>query len=222
MKTFVPGCILLLPLALSACGTASAPPPAQAQIVSTLKGVASGAVTTTLALNGGGRTLASAQTDAAGAFSLNLPGDIDTLGIETPLSAGVLSDLGCTGQLVVSDPAALGYEVAMLKAGGISYLNATVSRSLLSRTLSGRVYLYADRASAVSGTLDCSATTGLPTPVTVNLNVSRGWNVLALGINGSVGLGGVSVSGRLDNGAGEVGEISTWTDQDTVKAGLGS
>ena len=111
--------------------------------------------------------------------------------------------------------------MASLQVGSAVYLNATVSKTLLSRTLRGKVYLYVDRSSTATGTLDCSAVTGLPTTVAVNLSVSKGWNVLALGVDGSVGLGGVGVAGRLDNGTGAVGDVSTWTNQEQIRADLG-
>ncbi|GGQ94533.1 hypothetical protein [Deinococcus ruber] len=213
---------LLLGLALTACGASTPPPPAQAQVITSINGVASNASTTPVNLTGGGRTLATTQTDASGHFTLDLPSDAAAAGVAAPLSTGVLSDLGCTGTLTNGDPAASGYEVASLKMGSASFMNATVSRSLLSRALRGKVYLYADRSTTLSGNLDCSATTGMPTTVTVNLNVSKGWNVLALSIDGSIGLGGISVSGRLENGQGAVGEVSTWMDQEQVKKDLGA
>ncbi|ULH16222.1 hypothetical protein MF271_06315 [Deinococcus sp. KNUC1210] len=137
--------LLLLGLALTACGASTPPPPAQAQVITSINGV-SDAFNTPVTLSGAGRTLATSQTDASGHFTLDLPSDAAAAGVAAPLSTGVLSDLGCTGTLVNSDPAASGYEVASLKMGSASYMNATVNRGLLSRALRGKVYLYADRS----------------------------------------------------------------------------
>ena len=51
--------------------------------------------------------------------------------------------------------------------------------------------------------------------------MTPGWNVLAIYINGSVGLGGVSVSGQLQNGAQPLNTRSTWTDEASVRSQLG-
>jgi len=209
-------------LVLSACGGTAIPAaPAQAQVVTSINGTLNAESDTRVALNSGGKILADAAVDSGRNFTLTLPSDAQLATLKTPLSQGVLQDLGCTGTLSVSDPAAQGFGVAKLSTAKQSYMNATVSRGLLSRSLVGAGYLYVDRSAHATGTLDCSATTGLKTDVAVDLTVSPGWNVLAIFINGSVGLGGVSVSGRLQNGEVPLDTRSIWTDETTVKTQLG-
>ncbi|AWN23597.1 hypothetical protein DKM44_10445 [Deinococcus irradiatisoli] len=213
---------VMIGLSLTACGsTGSTPPaPAQAQVVTTISGVLSGASANTLTLKAGKEVLTSAVADAGGHFTLPLPGK-DKLGsVLKPLNKGLLGGIGCSGQLSSSDAAAQGYDVINLTTSDSLYLNATASKTLLSRSLNGRVYLYADRPTSVTGTLDCRALTGMPTSVPVNITVSEGWNVLGLSVNGSVGLGGLKISGRLSNSSAPVNDLTTWTDQNAIKAQL--
>lgn len=221
---FLPAPLTLLPFALmiASCGGASIPPPpAQAQVITTINGTLNGETNSRVALKNGDTTLSDTAVDSNGNFTLTLPSDTTLNTLKTPLSQGILKDLGCTGTLTVSDPAVQGFGVAKLTTQKQSYMNATVSRTLLSRSLTGNGYLYVDRPAHATGTLDCSATTGMKTDVTVDLNVNPGWNVLAIFINGSVGLGGVSVSGHLQNGTQPIDMRSTWTDETTIKAQLG-
>ena len=207
---------------LTACGGAAIPPaPAQAQVITVINGQLSGGSATTVTLPAGDKVLSSATSDASGRFTLVLPGSATLSTNQTPLRSGLLKDMGCTGTLDVADPATGSFGVAMLQTPAGRFMNATVSRTLLSRSLVGKAYLYVDRATVASGTLDCSAATGIPTKVNVALNVSPGWNVLAIYINGNVGLGGVSVSGKLQNGGGPVDEVSTWTDEKSIQTQLG-
>ncbi len=238
---------LLLAAALSACGSSAAPPsaapagaevpapvfafplllsfptpPAQAQIIQRLEGQLSGERQVAVTLKAGAQALSSVSTDAAGRFTLPLPsgGALSTL--LRPIGSGLLSDLGCLGQLSSSDAAAHGYDVQTLHTPSARYMNAAVSQALLGRALNGRVYLYADRSTAVQGTLDCRAVTHLPTPVTVNLNLSKGWNVLTLTLAAGLSPDGFSVKGQLDNGSDSLTSPSTWTDQAAVQAQLTS
>ena len=190
-------------------------------MITVINGQLSGGAATTVTLPADNRVLSSTLSDANGRFTLTLPGSAALGTIQTPLSTGLLRDLGCTGALDVADAGTQSFGVAMLQTPAARYMNATVSRTLLSRSLVGKAYLYVDRATVASGTLDCSAATGMPTKVDVALNVSAGWNVLAIYINGNVGLGGVSVSGKLQNGGGPVDEISNWTDEKSIQSQLG-
>lgn len=222
MNSLQLGTVSILLALLTACGGAAIPPaPAQAQVITVINGQLSGGSATTVTLPAGDKVLSSTTSDAGGRFTLVLPDSATLSTNQTPLSTGLLKDLGCTGTLDVADAATRSFGVAMLQTPAGRYMNATVSRTLLSRSLVGKAYLYVDRPTVASGTLDCSAATGLPTKVDVSLNVSTGWNVLAIYINGNVGLGGVSVSGRLQNGGGPVDEVSTWTDEKSIQAQLG-
>ncbi len=216
------GTASILLASLTACGSAAIPPaPAQAQVITAINGQLIDSAATTVTLPANGKALASAPSDATGRFTLNLPDSVALASLQTPLGQGLLKDLGCTGTLDVTDTGAQSFGVAMLQTPAARYMNATVVRTLLSRSLVGKAYLYVDRATTATGTLDCSAATGMPTKVDVALNVSAGWNVLAIYINGNVGLGGVSVSGRLQNGGGPVGEVSSWTDEKSIQTQLG-
>lgn len=197
-------------------------PPAQAQVIESIQGLLSGEAQTLVTLSVGAQILAAAQADAAGHFTLPLPSAATLPGVLKPLSSGLLSELGCLGQLSSSDAAAQGYDVETLHTASATYMNAAVSQTLMSRNLRGRVYLYADRQTSLAGTLDCSAVTGLPTPVAVNLNVSKGWNVLELTLNAGLSLSGFTVKGQLNNGNDPLAQTSLWTNQSVVKAQMGS
>ncbi len=214
------GFLLAAGLTLSACGAATPPAPAQAQLITTINGVLNGTAATTVILKAGAQVLSSATLDAGSHFSLTLPSEQAISSVIKPVHKGLLSGVGCSGLLSSSDAAAQGYDVVNLSTSGSLYLNATASKTLLSRALSGRIYLYVDRPTAVSGTLDCSALTGMPTKVPVNINVSKGWNVLGLTINGGVGLSGLNVSGRLGNSTAAMNELTTWTSENALKAQL--
>ena len=69
----------------------------------------------------------------------------------------------------------------------------------------------------MSGPLDCKAATGFPTILQVNVNLSTGWNVLALSINGTYSFPStISVSGSVGNGALAPGSV--WKSLDTLKS----
>lgn len=219
--TSLPLPFLIAALSLTACGSAQPPAaPPQAQIITTITGVLGGAAATTVTLKAGDQVLTSAATDAKGQFVLPLPSEQALSGVLKPVNRGLLSDIGCSGLLSASDPQAQGYDVVNLTTADSLYLNATASKTLLSRALNGRIYLYSDRPTSVSGTLDCSALTGMPTKIPVELNVTRGWNVLGLAINGGLGLGGLNISGRLSNSSAPINDLNTWTNQDTLKTQL--
>ncbi|AWN22243.1 hypothetical protein DKM44_02490 [Deinococcus irradiatisoli] len=211
--------LALLPLSalLGACGSAPTPAaPAAAETTPTVSGQLSGAQNTTANLIGSGQTLAVTSVDAQGRFSLTLPGATQLTGVKTSLSEGLLADLGCTGTLNLSDPGAQGYGFATLTSGsGQQYADASVTKTLTTRIVRGRAYLYADRPTTITGPLNCSQATGYPTTVQVDVNASAGWNVVALNITGSLGFGGISVGGTLGNG--QLAPGSVWTDVDTLR-----
>ncbi|MGY2893526.1 hypothetical protein [Deinococcus sp. UYEF24] len=221
MNSFQLGTAAVLLASLTACGSAAIPQaPAQAQVITAINGMLVDSAATTVTLPSGSKVLATAPSDAGGHFTLNLPDSAALSSIQTPLSQGLLNDFGCSGTLAVADSGAQSFGVAMLQTPAARYMNATVVRTLLSRSLVGKAYLYVDRATSASGMLDCSAATGMPTKVDVALNVSAGWNVLAIYINGNIGLGGISVTGRLQNGGGPIDEVSSWTDEKSIQTQL--
>ena len=202
---------------LSACTSKPAPAvPEHAETTPTLTGQLSGEHDTTASLIGRGRTLAVTSVDAAGRFSLTLPTAGQLSGVKTKLSEGLLADLGCTGTLSLSSPSAQGYGFATLtSSSGQQYADASVTRTLSTRTVKGRAYLYADQATTLEGPLNCSAATGYPTTLQVNINALAGWNVVALNITGSLGFGGISVGGTVRNGTLAPGSV--WTDMETLR-----
>lgn len=216
--SIIPSALLIL----SSCGPAPTPtPPPQAPVVTNINGTLNAETNTRVALKNGALTLADAAVDSTGNFTLTLPSDTVLATLKAPLNQGILKDLGCIGTLNVSDPTVQGYGVAKLSTPKQNYFNATVTRGALSRSLVGSAYLYVDRDARATGTLDCSAATGVKTNVTVDLNVTPGWNVLAIAINGSVGFNGVNVSGQVQNSTQPLNTRNTWTDEATIKAQIG-
>ncbi len=212
----LPAALLPLGAVLAACGSAPTAVPAAAETTPTLSGQLSGAHDTTANLIGSGQTLAITSVNAAGQFALTLPTAEQLSGVKTSLSEGLLADLGCTGTLSLSDASAQGYGFATLTSGpGQQYADASVTRTLTTRTLKGRAYLYADKPTTLEGPLNCSAATGYPTNLQVSVNASAGWNVVALNITGSLGLSGISVGGTVGNGSLAPGSV--WTDVNTLR-----
>ncbi|AZI41647.1 hypothetical protein EHF33_01835 [Deinococcus psychrotolerans] len=205
---------------LSACNSATPPKPAPTpEVTPVLSGQLVGIGNTTASLSGNSKTLAVTSVDAGGNFTLTLPTSAQLSGDKTSLTAGLLADLGCTGVLTLGDPSAKGYAFATLTAGnGKEYADATVTKTLTTRTLKGRAYLYADKATTLEGPLNCSAATGYPTTVQVSIDALAGWNTLAINITGSLGFGGISVGGTVGNGAALPGSL--WTDVDSLRAQL--
>ncbi len=211
---------LLSAASLSACTTAAPQPaPEQAEITPILSGQLAGERNTTATLIGNGQTLAVTSVDGSGQFTLTLPTSQQLAGVKTSLTQGLLADLGCSGTLTLGDESAQGYGFATLTAGsGQDYADARVSRTLTTRTLTGRAYLYADKPTTIQGPLDCSAATGYPTTVQVKVSASAGWNVVALNITGALTLSGIQVSGAAENGTLSPGSV--WTDVATLRSQL--
>ncbi|TSA86686.1 hypothetical protein FNU79_05655 [Deinococcus detaillensis] len=203
---------------LSACNSSTpAPAPTPAEVTPVLSGRLVGASNTIVLLRSSGKTLASTSVDVGGNFTLTLPTSDQLTDSKTSLSAGLLADLGCTGALTLGDPSAQGYAFATLTAGK-EFADAAVSKTLTTRTLTGRAYIYADKTTTLQGQLNCAVATGYPTTVQVNVNASAGWNTLAINITGSLGFGGISVGGTVGNGAASPG--SSWADVDSLRAQL--
>lgn len=206
---------------LSACNSSAPSPVGQKpapipEVTPVLSGQLVGTGNTTASLSGNSKTLAVTSVDAGGNFTLTLPTSNQLADDKTSLTAGLLADLGCTGVLTLGDSSAQGYAFATLTAGnGKEYADANVTPTPLTRTLKGRAYLYADKSTTIQGPLNCSATTGYPTTVQVNVNASAGWNTLAIDITGSLGFGGISVGGTVGNGMASPG--SAWTDVDALR-----
>lgn len=160
-----------------------------------------------VALTGpGGEVLARAEVAPDGRFTLPLPG-APTL---TPLlrsPTDAISALGCTGQVLSSDAGAGSYAFLGLtpqRSQATPVFAAQAQRTgFVSGTFSGRVYLYVNRPTRLSGTVDCGqvvqdfAGVQAAVPVTVDVDAQHGWNALELGVNVRANLGGASAGGRL-------------------------
>lgn len=194
-------------------------PAPTAQVTPVLTGQLSGAGTAGVNLLSGNTVLASAPTDAAGKFTLTLPSADSLAPVKKSLADGLLTDLGCTGTLTLGDASAQGFGFGTLSAGGgKTYGDLSVSKTLLTRNVSGRAYLYADRPTTLVGPLNCQAATGYPTTVQVSVNAATGWNVLSVSITGGLTLGGIVVNGTAGNGTLAPGSV--WTGVDELKGQL--
>ncbi|WP_104990436.1 hypothetical protein [Deinococcus sp. NW-56] len=205
---------LLLPAALLLAGCAprtvslGAAPTAPAQPVTQIPGdISRWSGTGSVALTGpGGQVLARAAVAPDGRFTLPLPGEAAL----TPLlrSPGeALSGLGCTGSVLSSEAGAGSYAFLGLTPQGSQAATVFAAQaertSFASGTFSGRVYLYVNRPTRLSGTVDCGqvvqdfAGVQAAVPVTVDVIAQPGWNALELGVNVRASLSGASAGGRL-------------------------
>lgn len=193
-------------LALTACGSASLPAaPDDQPPATTVRGtVRTWSGTGTVSLPGSsGPGLARADVAANGTFTLTLP-DASALSGLTRTAPEALGEVGCTGTVTSSDPAARGYGFATLKAqdtsGPRSILAADLNVTYVPprATLLARAWLYADRSTRLTGTLNCGSLIGAASaPVSVDVSAQAGWNVVGVTVNASYGLGGVNASGSM-------------------------
>ncbi|MEF2279983.1 hypothetical protein V3W47_16950 [Deinococcus sp. YIM 134068] len=193
-------------LALTACGSASLPAaPEDQPPATTVRGtVQTWSGTGTVSLPGSsGQTLARADVVADGTFTLTLP-DASALAGLTRTAPDALSEVGCTGTVTSSDAAARGYGFATLSAqdtaGTRSILAADLNVTYVPprATLRARAWLYADRATRLTGSLNCGSLIGASSaPVAVDVSAKAGWNVVGVVVNASYGLSGVSASGSM-------------------------
>ncbi|WP_216328681.1 hypothetical protein [Deinococcus aestuarii] len=193
-------------LALTACGSAGLPAaPDDQPPATTIRGTVStwtGPGTVTLP-GPSGAALAQADVAAEGTFTLTLPAAPALEGLTRSVPAAI-SEVGCTGTVTSGDPSARGYAFGTLTArdtaGTREVLAADLSVAYVppKATLLARAWLYADRATRLTGTLNCGALIGAASaPVTVDVSARAGWNVVGIVVNASYGLGGVSASGRM-------------------------
>lgn len=187
-----------------------AKPAAPAQPVTQIPGdISRWSGTGAVALTGpGGEVLARAEVAPDGRFTLPLP-EAPTLRPLLRSPGAAISALGCAGDVLSSDAGAGSYAFLGLtpqrpQAAPASVFAAQAARTgFVSGTFSGRIYLYADRPTRLSGTVDCGpvvqqfAGVQATVPVTVDVTAQPGWNALELGVNVQAGFGGVSAGGRL-------------------------
>lgn len=183
-------------------------PTAPAQPVTQIPGdISRWSGTGSVALTGpSGQVLARANVAPDGRFVLPLPAaDALTPLLRSPTDA--ISALGCTGNVLSSDSGAGSYAFLGLtpqRSQATPVFAAQAERTgFVSGSFSGRVYLYVNRPTRLSGTVDCGqivqdfAGLQAAVPVTVDVNAQPGWNALELGVNVRASLGGASAGGNL-------------------------
>lgn len=215
-------CLTALTLTLAACNSTPTPviEPAPVQTISGTASAAAGVSLTLVASDG--EALGSAVTVAAdGSFSVSLPTpEAARLKTVTTALAGLPCDVLTT--VTASDPLAVGLGISSAKSGSVTLIPATVQRSLFGRHVELHAWVYSDRATTLSGQLDCARATGgavSTLPVSINASLVRGWTPVVAKIDASLGLGGLTGSGTISNASDYRG---TWiTPQDLQKqAGL--
>lgn len=229
MKKILGTLLLGLPLTLASCGGTSERVPDNAPPETTISGQVktwSGSGTTSLLA--GGATLSAAPVDTAGRFTLRLPETGPALSGQTrPLAESLeqgLRQLNCASAgLITSDPGAQGLLVFSLRAqdgvGTRDVVAANTSRTLTSRSIDARAWLYVDRSTTLGGTIDCRIE-GLAAPVRLDVKAVPGWNMLKLTVYGNVGLGGLTVQGNVTRTLRALEPVQTWLTLDELGAAL--
>ncbi|GMA16421.1 hypothetical protein E5F05_14310 [Deinococcus metallilatus] len=204
-------------LALTACGGSSPPQASDQPPVTVINGKV---VTWSGAGTVGVPELATVSTpvSADGTFTLTLPGEAALTG-QTMTASGVMAALNCSGSLTSSAVGTRGFLVAALTArdaSGARQVSAVegAKTGLLSRSVHARVWLYADGATQLRGTVNCAKLLNISQisdlPVTVAVNTQRGWNVVDLSIEASANVfGQVSAAGTAVNSAAGSAQ-TTW------------
>lgn len=214
-----------LALVLASCSGTSTPQASEQPTVTVIEGKvmsASGTGTVGVAELPG----TTATTAADGRFSLTLPQGA-ALGARVQGAAQVMSNLQCTGSLSSSDTSARGYLVANMQvsdgAGTRSVSAVQGSKTgLLSRNVGGRAWLYVDRDTRLSGSVDCAKllnVSQIPSlPVTIDVLAKTGWNVVDLSIGASANIfGQVSAGGSVVNSAAGTA-LSEWRTSEELQA----
>ncbi|MGY2894026.1 hypothetical protein [Deinococcus sp. UYEF24] len=190
---------LFLPMAallLAACNNSSAPTASVSTINGTTQRYTGGAATLKLLAKGAtgsesadNPALSSAPISAAGAFTLALPSAASVSPYLSTIGNPATSPAGCTGSLNVSDSTANTYGVNTLLAGNtVLYSDTLTSSSGTSATdasasASYKIWIYADKPTTISGTVNCTDTSSgvtTTTATTYNAAFRQGWNILSL------------------------------------------
>lgn len=134
----------------------------------------------------------NAQVNADGRFKVKLPNG-EVLSEQLLEGANLLESVGCTGQIVSSNPEAkgTGFVSFQLKRGEINdtIINGRAKVNLLppSGELTAQMYLFANQASNLKGVVDCAKVINVPEikeiRVQVDAPVRQGWNVLHLDVS---------------------------------------
>lgn len=226
-KIHAPLILVVLTATLSACNNNTPTTPINPS-TSTINGqVISGSGTGTVSFHFSSGQSISAPVSATGNFSLGLPG-ADKFSSEMVTTEKVLSKVGCSGNLTSSIADAKGYAMAGLQLSRGS-LNDTILAGTLtvskffglptSGSFDGRLWLYTDKATQLSGQVNCTQLVGagVPVNITVNATTAAGWNILSLTGKATLSTSGVSVTGNL-NGAND--GTTTWRTLNDLKSDL--
>lgn len=208
---------LLSAALLSACGASNKAPAATktSENIVTLSGKLSGASGGTAVLGG---NLASAAVGSDGSFNLTLPSGDQMAAVKKDLNNGFLKEYNCNTNLVSSDTTTQGYAFGALSYNNKDYFDLSADRSLLDVKAGGRVYLYVDKATTITGKLNCSLSP-ITLNITANITVQPGWNVLGLkGENGTFSL--TELTGTMYNTSKQDGSLWVTTDQLRKQIGL--
>lgn len=194
-KIIAPFMLVTLAVALSACD--SGPPTPINPSTTKINGrVVSGSGTGNATLRGKVDVLATAPIDASGNFTLTLP-DANKLSADLVAASNVLGNIGCSGTLNSSASDAQGYGLTSLdlnrtKVGRM--IAGQVGRNVfnLPTSFNGRGWIYVDKDTTLSGSVDCKALVGvdISIPATVNIKAKAGWNIVQ--VSGSVSMSGIS------------------------------
>jgi hypothetical protein len=214
-----------LALVLASCSGTSTPQASEQPTVTVIEGrvtSASGAGTVSVADLAG----VTAATAADGRFTLTLPQGTE-MASRSQGAAQVMSNLQCAGSLNSSDTSARGYLVANLQvsdaAGARSVSAVQGSKTgLLSRNVGGRAWLYVDRDTRLSGSVDCAKLLNVSQistlPVTIDVIAKAGWNVVDLSIGASANIfGQVSAGGSVVNSVTGA-TVSEWRTSEELQA----
>lgn len=222
LKLLVPG---TLALALASCGGTPTPQASEQPTVTVIQGrVTSASGTGTVSVTELAGT--SAATSSNGSFTLTLPQD-SALSARTQGAAQVMSNLQCAGSLSSSDTSARGYLVANMQVSdGAGTRTVSAVRGSkpgpLSRSVDGRAWLYVDKDTYLSGTVDCAKLLNVSQiaslPVQIAVKAKAGWNVVALKIDASASwLGQISAGGSVVN-ATDGSAQSEWRTSEELQA----
>ena len=188
-----------LALTLASCGNAPTPVPSETDPpVTTIQGrVGSGSGTGTVTLAGSGGTLAQAPVDTQGNFSLTLP-SADKFAADLKTAEQMLAGVGCEGNVTSSVAEARGYAVAALNAERTGLKDSVYAANLNVQLLppkgrlSAYAWLYTDKATHLSGSINCSklVQNALQINMNVDIQARAGWNVVKLYAEGVQSMNG--------------------------------
>lgn len=179
--------------------------------------VVSGEGTGTINLQDGADTLARANVDAQGRFTLTLPGK-EVLAPKLVAASQVLDRVGCEGTLNVkplkdSAEEVRGYGVGVLplERGSLKtnvvaldgWNSPTPFLNLPNIEVQGSAWIYTDQPATVTGTVDCRKLVGMgmSIPVNVNFSTQAGWNVVHLSAKVGASTGGKVEASLTASGA---------------------